>query len=107
MNAEERIAALEVEADRVKARLDQLDRYLTGDQDAWLSITLRMPPDVAEVTIDKALSEARQQALALTTITRTLASLKIEAAASTGPDPADEVKRKREEKLAAARAAQS
>lgn len=108
MNAAERLAALEVEAERIKERLDHLNRYLTGHPDAWVEIINRLPAEVAEIVIDKALSEARQQALALATVTKTLATLQAEVApARTGPDPADEVKRKREEKLAAARAAQS
>ena len=75
MTPAEMRAALVVEADRTKVRLDKLERYLAGDQDAWLEITVRLPETVAEVTVDKAIGEARQLALALATITKTLASL--------------------------------
>lgn len=102
MTPEERQAALETEAMRIKARLDQLARQLDGDPAAWLSIIERMPPTVAEVVIDKALAEARQQALALATITKTLATLGIETAPASQPDVADEVARRRAAKLAEA-----
>lgn len=105
MNAGERRAALELEAVRIKGRLDRLNAQLDGDPDAWLAITLRMPSEVAEVTVDKALAEARQQALALATIVRTLdgtAAGQSEGTPAT-EDPADEIRRKREEKLKAAR----
>lgn len=101
----ERRAALETEAGRIKERLDQLDRYLQGDPAAWLAIIERMPDHVAEVTVDKALAEARQQALALATITKTLAGLGAEDAPAATADPADEIKAARERKLAAAREA--
>lgn len=104
MTPAERIAALELEADRTKERLDNLDRYLQGDADAWLNIIERLPDHVAEITVDKALAEARQQALALATITKTLAGLSAEMPAAVSVDPADELKRKRAERLAAARA---
>lgn len=104
MSESERLAALEVEAVRIKRRLDELDRYLTGHPDAWVDIVTRLPPEVAEVVIDKALSEARQQALAYATITRTIAQLsdadqeKVPAA-----DPGDEIRKRREIKAAEAR----
>lgn len=105
MNEAERRAALAVEADRIKDRLDNLNRYLSGHPDAWVDIVTRLPPDVAEVVIDKALSEARQQALAYATIVRTLAQLDAGNAGDPGKDsPADEIKRKREAKKAAAAA---
>lgn len=81
MTPDERKRALEVESTRIKARLDLLERQLAGEQDAWIHLTLNLPETVAEVTVDKALAEARQQALALATITKTLASLGEEEAA--------------------------
>jgi hypothetical protein len=99
MNAAERRAALVTEADRIKGRLDRLHAQLSGDPDAWLSITVNMPSEVAEVTVDKALAEARQQALALATIVKTLdGTAAQEAPAAVGEDPGDALKRKREEK---------
>lgn len=71
----ERLAWLEVEAERIKERLDRLDRDLQGHPDAWLEIQLRMPPTVAEVMVDKLLSEARQQATTLATVVKTIEAL--------------------------------
>lgn len=102
MTPAERIAALELEADRTKERLDNLDRSLRGDPDAWLTLLERLPDTVAEIVVDKVLAEARQQALALATITKTLAGLSAEMPAAATVDPADELKRKRAERLAAA-----
>jgi hypothetical protein len=103
----ERRAALATEADRIKARLDQLDRQLSGDPDAWLSIVQRMPDTVAEVMVDKALAEARQQALALATIVKTLDGAAGQQDAPSGPatDPGDEVAKARQAKLEKAQAA--
>lgn len=106
MNRRQRILALETEMDRLKERLDVMDRQIGGDQDAWWRITTNLPETVAEVTVDKVLAEARQTALALATVIKTLDALENEREQSPGKpaaDPADEVKRKREEKLAEAR----
>jgi hypothetical protein len=106
----ERRAALELEADRIKGRLDQLHASLAGDQDAWLSIQMRMPETVAEVVVDKLLGEARQQALALATIVKALdGTTASEAPAKPAADPSDEVRQARERKQreAAALAAQA
>lgn len=75
MTPDERKLALEVEAARLKSRLDTLDAFIGGDQDAWFRLTLNTPETVAEVTVDKPLAEARQTALALATIAKTLAAL--------------------------------
>jgi hypothetical protein len=110
MTPAERRLALELEADRIKVRLDRLNASLEGDQDAWLSIQMRMPETVAEVVVDKLLSEARQQALALATIVKALdGTTATEAPAKPGADPADEMRKKREQKRreAAALAAQA
>lgn len=95
------------EAVRIVERLDNLDRSLRGDADAWLDIVTRMPETVAEVTVDKLLGEVRQQGLALATVLKTLAALTGDEAAVPTPvvDTADEVKKRREEKRAAARLA--
>ena len=106
MDAEQRKAALVAEAGRIKARLDTLDRILAGSADEWLGIQEKLGSEVAEVTINAPLAEARQQALALATITKTLATL---AGEDTGQapagDPSDEVAKRRQEKLDAARKA--
>lgn len=100
MTPEERRKALELEFDRLKARQDYLDRALTGDPDIWLGIIERMPPTVAEVTVDKAVAEARQGALAMATIVKTLdgATAGGNAVPTSGQDPADEIRERREEK---------
>jgi hypothetical protein len=97
----ERIAALEIEADRLKERLDQLDAQLQGRVDAWLGIQMRMPETVAEVYVDKLLAEARQHGLAYATVCRTLAALTAGAAEDAEPaeDPGEAAQRKRAERL--------
>jgi hypothetical protein len=104
VNPAERLAALEIEADRLKARLDTFARQIDGDQDAWLSIVEQMPPTVAEVVVDKVLAEARQTALAYNTVVRTLAQMQGTAALPVAAaDPVDQLGTKRQEKLAEAR----
>jgi DNA-binding GntR family transcriptional regulator len=107
MDAAQRRAALETEADRIKGRLDQFHAQLSGDPDAWLDITVRMPDTVAEVTVDKVLAEARQQALALATIVKALdgAAAREDDGTAAAEDPADALQRRREEKARAAAAA--
>lgn len=57
----ERGLVLLEEACRIADRLDQLDRLLKGDVDAWARIVASRTGEV-EVRIDAALIEARQQA---------------------------------------------
>lgn len=104
MTAAERIAALEAEFSRLKARADTLDRIIEGSADEWLEIQEKLGGHVAEVTINAPLAEARQTALALATISKTLASLGAggEAPAPAG-DTGDEVAAARERKLKEAR----
>lgn len=94
----ERIAALQVEAERLKARLDQFERQLSGDPDAWLRLVTLMPDTVAEVQVDKLLAEARQTALAYTTVVKTLVLLGDGAAEVPAANPLDEIQRKREDR---------
>jgi hypothetical protein len=101
MTPAERIAALELELDRLKERQDWLDKTLQGDPAAWIQIIERLPDHVGEVTVDKAVSEARQGALAMATITKTLAQLGESLPAVPVADPVDKLARKRAEKLAA------
>ena len=100
MTPAERRAALELEFDRLKQRQDRLAAALAGDPDAWLSIVERMPPTVAEVTIDKAVAEARQGALAMATIVKTLDGTAANGGsiAAPGQSPADEIQKRRKEK---------
>lgn len=105
MTPAERRAALELEADRIKARLDELNRQLTGDP-SWLDFAVNLPETVAEVTVDRVLAEARQQALALATIVKTLDGTAARAEApAAAVDPSDEVRNKREQKQREAAAA--
>ena len=120
MNRAERLAAdlkveelagaarvLADEAVRITRRLERLDAQLEGDQDAWLHLTANLPETVAEVTVDKALAEARQQALALKGV---LAELRAIQGADSGkseapPLPtggADDLAEKRKRRLAEA-----
>lgn len=105
MTPAERRAALELEADRIKARLDELNRQINGDP-SWLDFAVNLPETVAEVTVDRLLGEARQQALALATIVKTLdgTAAKAETPAAVA-DPSDEVRQKREQKAREAAAA--
>lgn len=105
MNRAERIAALELEAERLKARLDTLERQIAGDSDAWLQITTKVADTVAEVYVDKVLAEARQHALAYATVLSTLDRLSGQVQeVAPAPDVADEVAKRRADRLAAARA---
>jgi len=105
MNRAARILALETEAQRLKDRLDILNRQIEGDEDAWWQITTNMPGDVATVEVRPVLAEARQYALALATVSKTLDALEGSEQAPAVPvaDAADEVKKRREQKLAEAR----
>lgn len=50
------------EACRIADRLDRLDAFLAGSEDAWLKFRVNDDGSEVTVTIDSALSEARQQA---------------------------------------------
>lgn len=104
MTPAERAAKLEAEFERLAARADTLDAIIEGSSDEWLGIQAKLGSEVAEVTINAPLAEARQTALALATIGKALASLGMdgEAPAPTG-DAGDEVAKAREKKLKEAR----
>lgn len=104
MTPAERAAKLEAEFVRLAARADTLEKIINGSADEWLGIQAKLGSEVAEVTINAPLAEARQTALALATIGKALASLggSGEAPAPTG-DAGDEVSKRREEKLKEAR----
>jgi len=102
MNRAERLAALQLEADRAKWRLDQLDRQLRGDPDAWIKIIECMPDTVAEVVVDKLLAEVRQQAATFATIVRTIETLTAEEQAPQA-NAEDELVKRRQEREAARR----
>jgi hypothetical protein len=100
----QRIAALELEFERLKQRADHLDRVLQGDPDAWVHLIELLPAHVAEVTLDKAVAEARQGALAMATIVKTLAGLTAEEGQVPQADPLDQLAKARAAKIAAANA---
>lgn len=57
------VTALIVEAARIKDRLDQFNRTLSGDADCWMQLVdVRGEDDVLEIRVDAALQESRQQA---------------------------------------------
>lgn len=99
MTPAERREALELEADRIKARLDQLNDQIKGEP-SWLDFAVNLPETVAEVVVDKLLAEARQQALALATIVKTLDGTAAKGGSVAGPgeDPADILAERRREK---------
>lgn len=95
MTPAERRAALELEFERLKERADHLDRLLQGHPDAWVNIVARMPDDVAEVTLDKPVAEARQTALAMASILKALDGTAVEAPATPAADPLGDMLAKR------------
>ena len=97
--------ALAEEAVRMKHRLDTIDDLLTGGQE-WVDLLIRTPDTVAEVTVDKPISEARQLALALATVLKTLAGMDVREAEKPA-DVADEMAKRRAEKLERAKASGS
>lgn len=95
--------ALAEEAVLTVVRLEHLDRVLQGDADAWLDIVTRMPPTVAEVVISAPLAEARQQAMALKALLAELGKLTGQEVPMPVASAADELKKKRDARIAAAR----
>ncbi len=103
MTPAERRAALEREFDRLAERQDRIHATLSGDPAAWLGVQQRMGSEVAEVTLDKAVAEGRQGALAMASILKTLdGTAPAEAPATPGGDMTDEVSAWRAAKLAEA-----
>lgn len=92
--------ALADEAVLTVERLEHLDRVLQGDPDAWLNIVERMPPTVAEVTINAPLAEVRQQAMALKALLAELSKVLGAPVAVPATSSVDEIGRKRAERLA-------
>lgn len=66
------LAALIVEAGRMKDRLDQLDRVVGRSADFWLEVVEEHSGDRLIVVVDKALAESRQLA---TVFRQTLAEI--------------------------------
>jgi hypothetical protein len=91
--------ALAEEACLVLGRLENLDRTLRGDEDAWYEIVTRLPPTVAEVVVNAPLAEARQQGLALRALLAELAKVTgVEKPAAAPASTVDEIARRRAER---------
>lgn len=97
---EEKIAALQVEFDRLKDRQDRVHATILGDPDAWIELKDLFPDHAVEVVIDKVVAEARQGATAMATIARTLHSILGQAAGVPADDPLAKME---EDELAARR----
>lgn len=93
------------EACRLADRLDRLDAILRGDEDAWMRFRVNEDGTEVTVTLDKALSEARQQQVALKTL---LAELRQSRGSKPQEQPKqeasrrDELAKRREERRRAA-----
>lgn len=70
------------EACRTADRLDRLDALLVGDQESWARVD-RQRDGTFELVIDSALTEARQQALALRQL---LTSIPVKESGDDDPD---------------------
>jgi hypothetical protein len=92
------------EACRTADRLDKLDRLLTGSAEDWIDLRdLRGHEGVVEIVINNALSEARQQALALKQILTELRQQRgVAQSATQGGDPLDELASRRAARIAGA-----
>ena len=92
---------LALEACRLSDRLDKLDDFLRGHEDTWMRFHSRNEDgSIVEVVVDKALAEARQQAVALKQI---VAELRQGAGAdkpATGGSILDQLAAKRAQRLA-------
>jgi len=72
------------EACRIADRLDKLDAQLRGDAEAWLRFVVDDTGAEVTITIDRALAEARQQAVALKALLAELRQAAPKAAARPG-----------------------
>jgi len=91
--------ALAEEAVRIKARLDAIDLWISGDHDTWFEVAERWK-DAPELVLSAPLVEARQQALALRAVLSEL--VKMQGASAEPAQPAasksDELRKRREER---------
>lgn len=91
------------EACRIADRLDRLDALVRGDADAWLRFSVSDDGTEVTVVIDKALSEARQQAVALKQLLAELRQSRgSSGAAASGSevDPVDDLAARRKARIA-------
>lgn len=88
------------EACRIADRLDRLDAVLSGGAYDWLDlIGAKGNPDRQEIIVDKALSEARQQALALKQIVAELRQSVSASKPATGGNVLDQLAARRAARL--------
>lgn len=91
---------LALEACRIVDRLERLDDFLRGREDAWLKFHARNEDgSIVEVVVDKALAEARQQAIALKQIVSELRQ-SAPAKPQTGGSVLDQLAARRANRLA-------
>lgn len=99
--AEEMVLTLE--------RMEQLDKTLQGDADAWLKIAERLPVGYAELVIDEPLKEVRQQGAAFKALAaefvKQVGSEQAAPVVSTSDDLATAREARKQAALTAARAA--
>jgi hypothetical protein len=102
----ERKTALQEEFNRLKERADILDGLLQGRPDMWVNIKtiLENAKHIGSIELDKAVAEARQTALAMATIAKTLDALGDVQVEVPAADPLekmeDELAQRRQGKLA-------
>jgi hypothetical protein len=89
------------EAVRIASRLDSLDGWIRGSHKSWYILGDLLDGEVSLV-INAPLGEARQQALALRAVLESLAKLTDSVPVAPPASKADELKKKREERRAAA-----
>lgn len=92
------------EACRLADRLDRLDAFLRGREDAWLRFHARNEDgSIVRVVVDRALTEAREQASTLTAIVAKLDRTRSgESPKTPEVNPLDEFTRRRSERRRAA-----
>lgn len=91
--------ALADEAVLILGRLETLEAQLAGDPDAFWKIRQRVP-DVVEIQVTQPMQEARQQGLALARVLDLLVKLTGKEVEAPAGDFADELARRRQERLA-------
>lgn len=88
------------EACRITDRLDRLDAILSGDAGEWMRFTVSDDGAEVTVTLDKALAESRQQAVALKQLLTELRQSAGVAKPETGGSALDQLAAKRAARLA-------